>query len=152
MENFRLVISKVRTFYKIDKETKINFIKAYIYSGVARVFIIFMPFNRLRKIMGKYKKESNEIVDVNTHKIAKKIGWAVSEAARYTPWNSKCLVQALTTQRMMKEKGISTTIYLGVSKGKDNEMLAHAWIRCGSYIITGGANKNEYVVVAKFTN
>ena len=152
MENFRLVISKLRTFFKIDKETKINFIKAYIYSGVARIFIIFMPFNRLRRIMGKYKEESNEIVDVNTYKIARKIGWVVSEAARYTPWNSKCLVQALTTQKMMREKGIATTIYLGVRKGKDNEMLAHAWIRCGSYIITGGANENEYVVVAKFTN
>lgn len=152
MENFRLVISKLRTFFKIDKETKINFIKAYIYSGVARIFIIFMPFNILRRIMGKYKEESNEIVDVNTYKIARKIGWVVSEAARYTPWNSKCLVQALTTQRMMREKGIATTIYLGVRKGKDNEMLAHAWIRCGSYIITGGANENEYVVVAKFTN
>lgn len=53
---------------------------------------------------------------------------------------------------MLKEKDVSRTIYLGVKKDENNTMLAHAWIRCGKYVVTGGANKCEYTVVAKFTN
>ena len=52
---------------------------------------------------------------------------------------------------MLKNKGISTTIYLGVRK-EGNEMKAHAWVRCGQYYVTGGAIREQYAVVAKFCN
>lgn len=152
MQSLSALARKTKTFIKIDNKTKLNFIKAYIYTGIARGFILFVPFNKLSKRMGKQKTESPEEVDIGTYRIAKKVGWIVIQASRYTPWKSKCLVQALTTQRMLREKGISTTIYLGVKKDKNNTMLAHAWIRCGTYIITGGSNKHEYTVVAKFAN
>ena len=54
--------------------------------------------------------------------------------------------------KYIKEKEISTTLYLGVKKDSDNNMLAHAWLRCGDYYVTGGANKEGYAVVAKFAN
>lgn len=152
MRTLSVLIRKIKSFILIDNRTKLDFIKAYIYTGIARGFILFVPFNKLRKKMGKQKIESSTNVDIETYRIAKKIGWVVTQVSKYTPWKSKCLVQALTAQNMLKKKGISTTIYLGVKKdGKDN-MLAHAWIRCGAYIVTGGINKHEYTIVAKFTN
>lgn len=152
MPSLSVLARKTKTFIKIDNEVKVDFIKAYIYTGIARGFILFVPFNKLRKRMGKQKTESPEEVEREIYRIAKQVGWIVIQAARYTPWESKCLVQALTAQRMLKKKGISTTIYLGVKKDKNNSMLAHAWIRCGSYTVTGGSNKDEYTVVAKFAN
>lgn len=152
MQILLVLVRKLKTFIKIDNRTKVDFIKAYIYTGIARGFILFVPFNKLGKRMGKQKSESIEDVDVEIYKEAKRISWIVTKASRLTPWESKCLVQALTAQRLMKNQGVATTIYLGVKKGEDNAMLAHAWIRCGGYIITGGSNKHEYTVVAKFTN
>ena len=102
--------------------------------------------------MGKVRTESLQEVDIEVIRKAKKVSWAVTTAASYTPWESKCLVQALTAQKLLKGKGISTTIYLGVKKDKNNNMLAHAWIRCGSYYVTGGINREGYAVVAKFSN
>ena len=88
---------------------------------------------------------------MDVYKIASHISWVVTLISSKTPWESKCLVQALTAQRMLKSKGISTTIYLGVRK-EGNEMKAHAWLRCGEYYVTGGAIREQYTVVAKFAN
>ena len=102
--------------------------------------------------MGKVKEESSEEVDINTYREARNVSEIVSIVSRHTPWESKCLVQALAAQKLLKEKEISTTLYLGVKKDKNNNMLAHAWLRCGRYYVTGGANKDGYAVVAKFSN
>ena len=101
--------------------------------------------------MGKHKEESVATVDSEVYKEARHISWVVTLTASNTPWESKCLVQALTAQKMLKNKGISTTIYLGVRK-EGNEMKAHAWVRCGQYYVTGGAIREQYAVVAKFCN
>lgn len=152
MVKTKLMIRKINTFIKIDFKSKYKFGKVFLYMGIARAFILFVPFNKLRKSMGKIKEESPDEVDINTYKQARDISEVISIVSRHTPWESKCLVQAFTAQKMLKEKGISTTIYLGVKKDKDNNMLAHAWIRCGKYYVTGGSNKEGYAVVAKFAN
>ncbi|MEG1254491.1 lasso peptide biosynthesis B2 protein [Clostridium sp.] len=152
MQSLSVLARKVRTFASINSRLKLRFIQAYIYTGVARAFILFVPFNKIKNRMGNLKKESEKEVDIASYRIAKNVSWAVTQASRHTPWESKCLVQALTARRMMKERGVSTTLYLGVMKNEKNEMIAHAWIRCGSYYITGGVNRTGYAVVAKFSS
>ena len=147
-----LLLRKCRTFIGLDLESKIYYSKAFIYTGVARAFILFVPFNKLRKRIGKVKEESPEDVDKNTLELARRVSDIVTLTSSHTPWESKCLVQALTAQRLLKEKGISTTLYLGVKKNSNNNMLAHAWLRCGKYYVTGGANRGGYAVVAKFAS
>ena len=64
------------------------------------------------------------------------------------PWESKCLVRALTAQKILKKKGIHSTMYLGCGLN-DGKMVAHAWLRCGEMYVTGG-NGSEYAIVDKF--
>lgn len=146
------LVRKVKNFVTLDNGRRFRFVQAFILTGFYRAFILFMPFNKLKTKMGKVKTESPKEVDIEGHRKAREVRWAVLEAARHTPWESKCLVQALTASKMMKLKGISTTIYLGVRKNEKDEMLAHAWVRCGSFYITGGEIRSEYVVVAKFAS
>ena len=152
MSKVKTLFKKCKTFIRLNNKLKVKYCKAFIYTGCARAFILFMPFNKLRKRMGKVKEESPEEVDKNTYKEARDVSEVVGIVSRHTPWESKCLVQALTAQKLLKEKGISTTLYLGVRKDKDNNMLAHAWTRCGKYYVTGGANKDGYAVVTKFSS
>ena len=152
MSKVKVLLKKCRIFIKLDNRLKIKYGKTFIYTGCARAFILFVPFNKIRKRMGNVKEESPEEVDINTYMEARNVSEIVSIVSRHTPWESKCLVQALTAQKLLKEKEISTTLYLGVKKDRDNNMLAHAWLRCGEYYVTGGANKEGYAVVAKFAN
>ena len=151
MQILSVLTRKTKTFFKVSNELKVEFLVAFFYTGFYRAFILFVPFNKLRKRMGKHKEESSEKETRDVYKIASHISWVVTLISSKTPWESKCLVQALTAQRMLKSKGISTTIYLGVRKA-ENEMKAHAWLRCGEYYVTGGAIREQYTVVAKFAN
>ena len=151
MQNLSVLARKTKTFFTIDNKLRVEFIQALIYTGMYRTFILFVPFNKLRKRMGKHKEESVANVEIEIYKIASHISWVVNLISSKTPWESKCLVQALTAQKMLKKRGISTTIYLGVRKD-GNKMKAHAWLRCGKYYVTGGAIREQYNVVAKFAN
>ena len=151
MQNLSLLSRRIKLFFNISNRDKVDFIKAFFYMGIFRAYILFVPFNKLRKRMGKLKIESPEDVDMAIYREAKRVASIISIIAKYTPWESKCLVQALTAQKLLSKLNIATTLYLGVKKDKDNNMLAHAWTRCGKYFVTGGYNKEGYAVVAKFT-
>ncbi|MDO4536453.1 MAG: lasso peptide biosynthesis B2 protein [Clostridium perfringens] len=128
------------------------FFEAYILSGMYRFTILVIPFKRLRKHIGKHKVESSEKIPIEDYKVARQVLNAVDMATTKTPWESKCLVRALTTQRMLKKRKVYTTLYLGVGKDGDNKMLAHAWLRCGEIIVTGGEVMHKFQEVAKFSN
>lgn len=79
-----------------------------------RFKILKKPFNKLKEEMGTYNKESKEDVDLSEYRICNKVRWIVTTISKYTPWESLCLVQALTVQKMLKTKYIN--YYLSWSK------------------------------------
>lgn len=147
-----MLIRKIKNFFKMPLIDKKMFFEAYILSGIYRFTILVIPFKKLRKYIGIYKKESSREIPTEQYRVAKKVLSAVNMATTRTPWESKCLVRALTTQKMLKKRKIYTTLYLGVGKDKENKMLAHAWLRCGETILTGGLEMDRFQEVAKFSN
>jgi hypothetical protein len=98
--------------------------------------------------IGKLNEESSkEETDKNSQQILR-VSHIVNQVCGQTPWESKCLVRALTAQHLLKKKSISSTLYLGVGK-EGNDMSAHAWLRSGKYYVTGGTG-DGYALVTKF--
>ena len=143
-------LKKVKKFRTYLFQDKLLILKAFFITGIMRIVLILVPFKVLKKHIGKYDEESEHNIDnINTTKI-EKIGWVVTKISRYTPWKSKCLVQALTAQRLLCDKGLESTLYLGVSRSVNKGILdAHAWIRCGNIYVTGG-NGEKFSIVARF--
>jgi len=58
----------------------------------------------------------------------------------------------MTAQRLLRDNHIESTLYLGVGRDKeaDNQMTAHAWLRCGPYSVCGGRGEG-YAIVARFS-
>ena len=113
MQNLLVLARKVKTFISMDNKEKFNIMQTFFYTGFYRAFILFVPFNKLRKRMGKHKQESLDKVDNDTYKIARRISSRVLFVSAKTPWESKCLVQALTAQKLLKNQGkISHILYL----------------------------------------
>jgi hypothetical protein len=131
---------------------KLLFFEAYILTGIARGAMLLIKFNKLKKYMGEHNTESPREVNFKDYNTVIRIRKAVLKASCYTPWESKCLVQALTVQKMLKKRKISATIYLGVSKDKDNNLAAHAWSRVGEMIVTGGELKDAFTQVSSFSS
>jgi len=98
-------------------------------------------------------KETAESIQPADLHLARMIGWAVRSGANYTPWESVCLPQAVAAKWMIKRRGISGTLYLGVMKDetKPDKLAAHAWVRCGQFILTGAKGHLQYTVVSTFS-
>lgn len=125
-------------------------IKIYIYTCFYRMCILWMPKPRFEKMIGERGVESELEESMENMKEAKRIAIHVQRVTRHTLWESKCLVQAMTARKLLKEKGIHSTLYMGVGKD-EGKMIAHAWLRCGRFFVTGGNGEN-YAMVAKFKN
>lgn len=143
---------KLKKIIKLSSKDKNILFQAFFISGLVRFAILFIPFRRLAVIYGKHKEESTRSLTEVEKEIIFRVGWAVEQISYRTPWESKCLVKALTAQIMLARRKISSTLYLGVGKGKDNKLLAHAWVRSGQVIITGAREMAGFKEVARFAN
>lgn len=123
-------------------------IGVWFWAAIFRLIILFVPVKYMKKHYGISGEESPPDESKDNYVRARKIAYHVNRIAEHTPWKSKCLVRALTAQRLLTKKNISSTLYLGVKK-EGEKMVAHAWIRTGGFYATGG-NGNDYSVVAKF--
>jgi hypothetical protein len=144
------LIRKTKKFLGLSLRDQGLLIEVFILEGIVRFTILFLPFYKLAKLSGKYKGESPKLLN-DVEKISmNKIAWAVIIVSRYTPWESKCFVKALTAQIMLKKRKISATLYLGVAKDEKNNPIAHAWLRSGADIIMGESGYKGFTQVAKF--
>lgn len=141
------MIRKVYKFIKLDNKRKVLFIQAFIILGISRALVLSVHFKRLSKGFGVHGAETSHEVceDIKTTKL---VQWAINTASRFTPWNSNCLAKAITAQKMLKKRKISSTMYFGVAKEK-NELTAHAWLRAGNIYVTGG-DGNGYAITGMF--
>ncbi|WP_421906108.1 lasso peptide biosynthesis B2 protein [Mameliella sp.] len=64
--------------------------------------------------------------------------WAVAVAARFVPWRSDCLVQALAARAWLAAQGIDSRLVIGVPGQKGARFEAHAWLLSHGITVTGG--------------
>lgn len=146
---FKSIARKIKTFILIDFDTKKMIISCIFITAISRYSILNVEFKHLKDKLGKTGEETPYSEELKNYNIAKKVSWIVITVSRYTPWESKCLVQAMTAQKLLRKYNIKSTLYLGVRKS-ENELKAHAWLRCGEYFVTGG-DGSRYKEVAKFS-
>jgi hypothetical protein len=128
-------------------------LEAFVLLGIARFFVLAIPFRWLAVTLGQHMKESAEEVAPRELRIAGLIGQAVCSAAANTPWESVCLPQAVAGKWMLQRRRISGTLYLGLAKKENGpeRLAAHAWLRCGDNILTGTAGHQQFTVVSTFS-
>jgi len=152
MQNLSRLSERSKCFLKRSKRGKILFFQAFIICGIARAIILLIQFNKVKTYIGTYKGESSFQIEESKYQLIKEIACAVNSASQVTPWKSKCFVKALTAQKMLKNYNIYSTLYLGVAKDGERDIKAHAWLRAGEIIVTGGDEKNNFKEVARFSN
>lgn len=116
--------------------------------SIAGLAIRAVRFGRLAPRLGRHMAESPPASDEAATAQARRIQWAVEGAARHLPWKPVCLPQAVTAQWMLRRRGIASTLYLGVDPAAGYH--AHAWVRAGSVIVTGGPSATGFTVVSTF--
>ena len=82
------------------------------------------------------------------------IAWAVTTASAYVP-RATCLTQALAARWLFARLGWPALLRLGVAKGEDKGLKAHAWLESEGRVVVGaeGLQEEEYAALplpAKF--
>ena len=148
------MLHKIKKFTKLSLEEKKLFLEAYVTLGMMRTAILTISFKRLTRSLEHLPKKK-ELTKLSEEEIetAKRAGQAIIRASAYTPWESACLAQSLTAQKMLQKRGIPGVFYLGAMKDEEekSKMKAHAWSQCGDAIITGGGGHEEFTVLSVFT-
>ena len=137
-------------YIKYNKNRKIT-LEAWITCMWYRFVIFHIPMKFLEKHLGVRDGESPMEVQRCDYYWATRVSYEVNRIADKTPWDSKCFVRALAARRILKRRNVKTTLYLGVGMEDGKQMIAHAWLRCGSFYVTGGTGE-EFAMVAKFRN
>jgi hypothetical protein len=125
---------------------------AWVLLALARVVLGVVPFRVIARTIGLREGRTADRVDQAGEARAVRIGLAVRGAASRTPWQSTCLMQALTAASLLRFSHIEATLYLGVAKeGRAADgLIAHAWLRCGSVTLTGEAGRDRFSKLASF--
>ena len=124
--------------------------EAIFWSGIARILIVFVPLKRFSFILGTHMKVTPETSAAEYLELLKAVGLAVNRARRYVPWRCKCYEQAIAARMILSRCGLAPTFYYGVSKDEDKKLIAHAWLRCGDYIVTGKTGMHRFTIVGTF--
>ena len=127
-------------------------LEAFVLSGLMRAAILMLPLRRIVGLMGLVRGQ-NPVGPGAPAGMVADIGWAVRAAALRTPWESACLVQALTGMVMLRRRDLACVLYLGIAKDASipQTMAAHAWLCCGAATVTGAGGRERFTVIACFS-
>lgn len=147
--------SKLGKLISLDTAQRRLLLEAYRLLGTVRLDLARKPLRQLTAGLGREPVLFLGIeLDTAVAEQARRVGWAVTAAARHTPWRSSCLVQVLAAQRMLRARAIPGAFYIGANPGATEAstgLEAHAWLKCGSQFVTGEPGHQRYPVVAVFS-
>jgi Zn-dependent protease len=142
-------MSKVLKFIKLPLARKCLVAKSVTCVACVKVALWILPFRTIvRHFRGcpgaKAATEPippQELLDIQ---------WAIGAVSRAVPIGNVCLVTALAAKWMARNKGIPTTLYLGVKQDESRKLLFHAWLKYHDFVVTGGRPDGVYKTLDSF--
>lgn len=147
---------KARSWASLPFFEKVWFAPVWLLLGLSRLALRMIEFRRLAPLLGQHARNVVVIPLVTESQCARarRIGRVVRLAARYTPWVSNCLPQAVTARLLLGLYRVPYAFYFGLAKdgGEHSPLRAHAWICAGPVAATGGNSFREFTVVSTFVS
>lgn len=143
------IINRMKAFFSLDFATKAILIEAYFYLAWGRI-LKALPFAKVAPTLGVSLKETSYKMDASNMKDLKNVANAVRIMGKYTFWESQCLVKAIAGMKMLERRQIESTLYLGTARDEKGSMIAHAWLRSGSFYVSGSEGMEKFAVVGMF--
>jgi hypothetical protein len=141
-------VKKVARFFRLAPRDRRLVLEAALMLAVSSVLLSVFRFQRLARHLGRHMSESGAVEPAQARQSGDRIGWAVTGVAHVLPWHPVCLPQAVAAKLMLRRRRIPSTLYMGIdSRGYD----AHAWVRVGDRIVTGGPATERFSVVSTFS-
>lgn len=145
------MFKRVAKFIKLNHNEQKLFYYGCFISVKCSLVTLYLPIRSYAIRLGEKDKESPLILPENQFDDFEKVIRTIARVNRYTPWKKTCFSKAFTAKILLSRYNISSTLYLGVGKNDSNNLIAHAWLRCGDKIISGNEQMSKYTPVSFFT-
>ncbi len=134
---------------KLPKQSRhlaIKIVLTYFYYWLLQRIL---PFNKIidKQILNKENDHTSISYTLNELKYIRLLKVIGNRVNSRFPIKFKCLTQVLALSKILQNKKIKHTVYLGVRK--QNQLEAHAWLNCGDINVTGGKN-HDFIMVGFF--
>lgn len=140
-------ISSFHRFFTYTREERIILIRAFAISGLIRLGLWVFPFNTILNLVSSIDPGSRRELDPSIS--VPLVVWAVGIVNFHIP-GSTCLVQALASQAMLALKGIPSCLCIGVSKGQETLIDAHAWLEVDGKAVIGEPEPGRFTRLTGF--
>jgi transglutaminase superfamily protein len=131
---------RIRRLTSVSGEERRLLVEAAGMLLAARLALLVFPYRLFERILRSRWPQPGE-ADPET---VRAVGATVARVARHVPWRAECLVQAAAGRWMLRRRAIGSRLFLGVQRGADGRLQAHAWLRCGDTIVTGSPGHERF--------
>ncbi len=140
-----------KKYYSIDKKERKILNRTFFWLIYAFVLVRMIPLRWFSHFLGEFKKEVAVEINSGQKELIQMLTKNIRRWKRYLPWKVKCFEEAIAAKKVLEKYNIKTTIYLGVAKEGEKNLIAHAWLKVGDEIIIGKKGADKFVVVGFYS-
>lgn len=141
---------------QVGARRRLLLLEAALLLLLARLALLVLPFPKIAARLGHFvapsdaRKRKLKAPHEKQAAVASEIGWAVTRAARYLPFEAVCLPQAMAARVMLKRRGVASVMHFGAATGKVKPFDTHAWLDAAGVEVTGYPVGADFAEIACF--
>ena len=153
-----MMFKLLRKYYSIDKTERKILNRTFFWLIYAFVLVRMIPLRWFSHLLGEFKPArpaggKEEVLEINSgeKELIQMLVKNIRRWKRFLPWKVKCFEEAIAAKKVLEKYKISSTLYMGVDKNTEKELIAHAWLKVGNEIIIGKKGYEKFSVVGFYS-
>ncbi len=139
----------LRKFVGLSSIDRRLLLSAALVLGLVGAALRLFSFRRLLHLADelpqRFSKRANSLSPSS-----ERIVWAVTAVSRRMPFGAGCLTQAFAAKILFACWGYPALMRIGVSRGEDGRLEAHAWVETQGVIVVGAPASSRFTVLPRF--
>ena len=132
----------LQKFRRLSPQERSFLIQAWCVLLVIDIALRCLPFPSIASFCRRLRATGNDENTISLPPVTQ-LAWLVNVAGRYSPFGTSCLKEALVLSWLMSQRGMATTLRIGVAR-RHGTLDAHAWLEHNGRIILGEADADAY--------
>lgn len=139
-------MKRLRKFLHLPPSDRRLLVSTAVLLGAIRLGLRLLPFRTLQRVLTRLEQAPTASPRHTNRSSVDRLAWAVTVASRYVP-KATCLTQALAAQTLLGRRGHLSRLHVGVAKGEEGRLKAHAWLESQGRVIVGGGELSRYTLL-----
>jgi Transglutaminase-like superfamily len=129
---------RLRRFLSLSASDRRLLVEAALCLGAIRIGLWLLSFPTLWWLLDRARGPS---VMAPSRLSPDRITWALNMTSPLVLGVRPCLARALAAQLLLVRRGLPARLRVGVAKGDQGQVQAHAWMETDGKIVTGGSQR-----------